>query len=88
MTAENKVTPGQESPLFDPMRAERGGNALMAVNLAELYDEAYCVVGAESFISDLLADLMHFCAFEGIDFAQRISMAEMHYEAEKDGSES
>ena len=33
-------------------------------------------------ITDLLADLMHFCDEQGIDFESCSRMATMHYEAE------
>ena len=33
-------------------------------------------------IEDMLADLMHFCDAKGLDFADRLDIACMHYDAE------
>lgn len=42
----------------------------------------YC----EGAITDLLADLRHFCFAAGIDFAMCDRLAEMHFEAEIGGA--
>jgi len=36
----------------------------------------------EAFVTDLLADLQHWCAGEGLDFNTRLEMARVHYEEE------
>jgi hypothetical protein len=42
----------------------------------------YC----EGAVTDLLADLRHFCAAAGIEFATCDRLAEMHFEAEIGGA--
>lgn len=37
---------------------------------------------AEEFVADLLADIMHFCDREGVDFQARLRAAEINHEAE------
>ena len=41
----------------------------------------------ETDVSDILTDLMHWCAFEGIDIDDHINMARIHYAAEIGGEE-
>lgn len=45
----------------------------------ELYDDTATV------LTDLLADLMHLCAWQGVDFRECIIRAETHYDAEHGG---
>lgn len=35
-------------------------------------------------VEDILADIMHYCAEDGLEFYEAVRMAEMHYEAECD----
>lgn len=46
----------------------------------EVYDE----LDTDCEITDLMADLMHFCAKRGYDFLKCFRMAETHFEAETD----
>jgi hypothetical protein len=41
----------------------------------------------ETIFTDFLADLMHFADREGLDLERCISMAALHYDAEKSGPE-
>jgi hypothetical protein len=34
-------------------------------------------------VTDLLADLMHYCKQQGIDFRKCVAMAEVHFEEER-----
>lgn len=71
----------KRAPQFAPSKAERASAALAAV--MGLYDDD----GTATLITDLLADLRHYCAMADEDFAACLSMSETHYECEKDGSE-
>lgn len=42
--------------------------------------------GPSCAVTDLLADLMHFCKHYNIDFASQLKMARMHFEAEQKGA--
>lgn len=67
--------------------ALRAWAALKAIEEVGLYDEEISVCSQETFITDILADLMHFCDVEGIDFADLLRVAEMHFEAEQNGED-
>ncbi len=41
----------------------------------------------ETIVSDFLADLMHLCRLNGLDFEQRLDNARIHHEAERRGEE-
>lgn len=38
---------------------------------------------ARDMVTDILADLQHFCQVKGIDFEDRLQSANEHYQAEK-----
>jgi len=40
----------------------------------------------ESGVADMLADLMHFCDLENIDFDDKLRIAKLHFKEEKDGA--
>lgn len=54
-------------------RADRAEKAINS------YDE-----GGKTGLVDLLADLMHFCHLEGIDFDSAMETATMHFDCEQD----
>jgi hypothetical protein len=63
-------------------RAER------VAQVYEMYQANTGVDDQESFVSDLLADVMHFCQREDIDFEAKTVTAEMHFEAECEDEEN
>ncbi len=52
-----------------------------AARIDAVYDAAYRDTGdgTEEFVTDLLADLMHFCDREELDFLDRLTMAEIYH---------
>lgn len=60
------------------VRAKRGGDALTRAALGDWDDN-------QTRLTDLLADLMHFCNEEKRDFNHALSSAQMHYNAERKG---
>jgi hypothetical protein len=64
-------------------RAVRAERALIAYAIqSDRADELAGAEGMETLITDLLADLMHFMHWMGIDPAACIARAEMHFDAE------
>lgn len=57
-------------------RADRARAAL------EAYAAARNENGDESHLRDLLADLMHYCKAERVDFNRALATAQMHFEYE------
>lgn len=60
------------------------GRAARIDEVREAYWNARCEVedDVEEFVADLLADIMHFCDREGVDFQARLRTAESNHEAE------
>jgi hypothetical protein len=73
----------KRAPQFAPSKAERIDHGLDLIVATGGYDDE----DAETLITDVLADLRHYCAREGINFKACLRMSETHYECEKDGSE-
>lgn len=62
-----------------------------AERIAQVFEMYQATTGAddqESFVSDLLADTMHFCQREGIDFETKMVTAEIHFENENEDEEN
>ncbi|MDA8140775.1 MAG: hypothetical protein M0036_19175 [Desulfobacteraceae bacterium] len=61
-------------------RIERAMTAMSSANYGEndSLDAGMC---------DLIADLLHFCAQEGLDFDSILNTARMHFEAESEEEE-
>ena len=58
------------------------------IRVKRILDKAYSINGTieDGYnVTDILADLMHFCDYEGVDFAAALSSARMHHDAEKKG---
>ncbi len=75
----------ERDPDLLPSNKDRSGRV---DQIYELYEKLTDVDDHEGFVSDVLADIMHFCEREGIDFASKVAMAEMHFEAEKEDEEN
>lgn len=69
---------------YDSDRAARATEALLAVSAECTELEPISIAGDETFLIDVLTDLMHFCAREEIDFFDCVETAQQHYEAETD----
>jgi hypothetical protein len=67
----------------NPERADRAKQLLVTYAIREMrMDELLSADTAETLLTDLLADFMHFAAQKNMDFQNCCDMAEMHFEAE------
>jgi hypothetical protein len=74
------MTPSNED------RAERARNALEEYH--EDNEDAFGELESEAgVLVDLLTDLMHYCAENGISFKRKLATARIHFEAEFSGRE-
>lgn len=72
------TSPQAFSPATNEARAER------IDQVYEMYQASTGVDEPESFVSDLLADTMHFCEREDFDFQAKVASAEIFFNEEKD----
>jgi len=69
----------------NPERADRANQPLVTYAIREMrMDELLSTDTAETLLTDLLADFMHFAAQKNMDFQNCCDLAEMHFEAETD----
>lgn len=76
-----KLPPDPEE--MNDARAEWAGAAIDA--FAVITNMAFAGEDDETILSDLLADLHHWCDRNGVNFATCCARAEHHYEAETNG---
>jgi len=69
----------------NPERADRAKQLLVTYAIREMrMDELLSTDTAETLLTDILADFMHFAAQKNMDFQNCCDLAEMHFEAETD----
>lgn len=70
------------SPKGDDLLPSNEDRAERIAQVYEMYQANTGVDDQESFVADLLADVMHFCQREDIDFEEKTGTAKMHFEDE------
>lgn len=72
----NPSKKAQDSPLTNGERADNGQECL-----SHVFD--YAENDATTALEDMLANLLHFCDREDIDFDAAVSTAKMHWQSER-----
>ena len=82
---ENLVKqPNQQIKPLPPDPEQRNDTRAHWADAALLMFQDWTGSDAEDAVSDLLADLMHWCDRHGVDFDTELRRAQGHYEAETD----
>lgn len=65
------------------MTQENERRVRRVVELTDILDDQYEVGEFDTNVTDVLADLLHYCKFYGVDFDNQLRIARTHFEEEQ-----